>query len=61
MFQDGVTFYVVQVKVGTSMDAYKWTVKKRFKDFVELHDVLVAESGGLVSKESLPGMTKNLD
>ena len=34
--EDGVTYYVVRVDV----DTVNWTVRHRFKDFAELHEVL---------------------
>ena len=34
--EDGVTYYVVRVDV----DKVNWTVRHRFRDFAELHEVL---------------------
>ncbi|CAH1393443.1 unnamed protein product [Nezara viridula] len=45
---DGVTFYKLNVKIG----AVKWTVKRRYTDFSDLHKALVLNHG--VSKEILP-------
>ncbi|XP_001605947.2 nischarin [Nasonia vitripennis] len=45
---DGVTFYVVEVKIGT----VEWTVKHRYSEFAELHDTLVLDH--CVEKDILP-------
>ena len=45
--EDNITFYEVHVKI----EEIQWTVKRRFREFVELHEKLV-ENG--VDKESLP-------
>ena len=47
--EDGVTYYSVRVDV----DAVNWTVRRRFRDFAELHAALV-DSGVGVAKDSLP-------
>ncbi len=47
--EDGVTFYRVRVDV----DRVNWTVKRRYRDFDELHDALVEAAAG-VAKDSLP-------
>ena len=47
--EDGVTYYVVRVDV----DTVNWTVRHRFKDFAELHEVLVDSAVG-IAKDSLP-------
>lgn len=36
---DSVTYYEIMIKSAS----YAWTVKHRFKDFVELHEILVSE------------------
>lgn len=36
---DSVTYYEIMIKSAN----YAWTVKHRFKDFVELHEILVSE------------------
>lgn len=46
--KENITFYVIKVTVGT----VSWTVTHRYKDFVELHDVLVNDH--CIAKESLP-------
>ena len=46
--QDGVTFYILEVRIAN----VKWTVKHRYNEFVELHDVLVSEH--CVDKDILP-------
>lgn len=46
--QDGVTFYNIEVHVG----GVQWSVKHRYSEFAELHDVLVTEH--CVEKEILP-------
>ena len=45
--EDSVTYYQIRAEIAP----YHWMVKRRFKDFVELHETLI-ECG--VSKESLP-------
>lgn len=45
---DNVTFYQVCVRVG----GVSWTVSHRYRDFLELHERLVADHG--VSKDQLP-------
>ena len=47
--EDGVTYYVVRVDV----DKVNWTVRHRFRDFAELHEVLVDSAVG-IAKVSLP-------
>ena len=47
--EDGVTYYVVRVDV----DAVHWTVRHRFRDFAQLHEVLVDSAVG-IAKDSLP-------
>ena len=47
--EDGVTYYVVRVDV----DKVNWTVRHRFRDFAELHEVLVDSAVG-IAKDSLP-------
>lgn len=46
--QDNVTFYNIEMKVGP----VQWTVKHRYSEFAELHDVLVQEH--CVEKDILP-------
>lgn len=45
---DGVTFYLIEVKVGEII----WTLKHRYNEFAELHETLVSEH--CVEKEILP-------
>ena len=46
--EDHVTWYEIRIQIGE----IHWKIKRRFREFVELHDNLVEESG--VDKESLP-------
>lgn len=46
--KDNVTYYVIKVNIGM----VSWTVVHRYKDFVELHNVLVNDH--CVTKELLP-------
>jgi len=46
--EDHVTWYEIRVQIGEIF----WKIKRRFREFVELHDRLVDESG--VDKDSLP-------
>ena len=45
--EDNITFYELQIKI----EDIEWSVKRRFREFVELHDKIV-EHG--VDKDSLP-------
>ena len=45
--EDNVTFYEIQVQIQT----IKWKIRRRYREFVELHEALI-ENG--VDKESLP-------
>ena len=47
--EDGVTYYIVRVDI----DTVNWTVRRRFRDFAELHEVLVDSAVG-IAKDSLP-------
>lgn len=46
--KDGITYYKINVVVGT----VSWVVVHRYKDFVELHETLVTDH--CLSKEMLP-------
>ena len=46
--EDNVTWYEIRVQIAEIF----WKIKRRFREFVELHDRLVDESG--VDKDSLP-------
>lgn len=46
--EENVTWYVIQIKIGD----INWKTRRRFREFVELHETLV-ENG--VEKDSLPG------
>ncbi|KAK0084738.1 hypothetical protein PV325_006492 [Microctonus aethiopoides] len=45
---DGVTYYIIEVKV----DDVNWTLKHRYNEFAELHEILVSEH--CVEKDLLP-------
>lgn len=45
---EGITLYVISISVGT----VKWTVKKRYNAFAELHDKLVSNHG--LARDLLP-------
>lgn len=45
---ENVTYYIIEVRISS----IQWTVKHRYKDFVELHDNLVSEH--CVEKDILP-------
>ena len=45
---DSVTYYIIQVKVGS----VEWTIKHRYSEFAELHETLVQEH--CVEKDILP-------
>ncbi|CAB0032500.1 unnamed protein product [Trichogramma brassicae] len=45
---DGVTFYILEVQIAS----HKWTVKHRYSEFAELHDILVMDH--CVEKDILP-------
>lgn len=45
---DGVTYYVIEVRVAT----VNWSLKHRYSEFAELHEILVSEH--CVDKDILP-------
>lgn len=47
-FSIGTTYYDIHISVGN----VSWTVRKRFKEFVELHNKLV--SGQSIGRDLLP-------